>query len=117
MTTQPGSTDNAMRPSVGRRGFLQAGALMLGGAALGSLVNARGDVAAAAPLRRASAPATDQDPDELFRQGRFHQADQGYRRLLRDDPNNAHALARRGYIALLSNEFEVAETSNGEVGH
>jgi len=110
MTTQPGSTDNAMRPSVGRRGFLQAGALMLGGAALGSLVNARGDVAAAAPLRRASAPATDQDPDELFRQGRFHQADQGYRRLLREDPDNAHALARRGYIALLSNEFEVAET-------
>jgi hypothetical protein len=53
--------------------------------------------------------AEHQDPDELFRLGRFREADRGYRRLLRQDPDNAHASARRGYIALLANEFEAAE--------
>jgi Aspartyl protease len=95
---------------MGRRRFIQAGALTLGGAALAPLVNASGGVAGAVALSGASAAAKDQDPDELFQQGWFREADQGYRRLLRGDPNNAHALARRGYIALLSNEFEAAET-------
>jgi hypothetical protein len=94
---------------VGRRGFLQAGALAVGSAALAPLVNARGGVAAAAALHGAS-PANHQDPDELFQQGWFRKADRGYRRLLARDPDNPHALARRGYIALLSNEFDAAET-------
>src|SRR5262245_14731657 len=108
MTSKSGASHHGVRPSVERRRFLQVGALALGGAALAPLVNARGGVAAAAPLRGAPA-ANPQDPDELFRQGRFRRADRGYRRLLRRDPNNAHALARRGYIALLSNEFAAAE--------
>jgi hypothetical protein len=96
---------------MGRRRFLQAGALTLGGAALAPLVNSNGGVAGAVALSRGgSAAAKVQDPDELFRQGWFREADRGYRRLLVEDPNNAHALARRGYIALLSNEFEAAET-------
>jgi Aspartyl protease len=111
MTSKPGSIDDAARQGVGRRRFLTAGALTLGGAALAPLVNASGEgVAGAAALSGASAAAKHQDPDELFRQGWFREADRGYRRLLRGDPNNAHALARRGYIALLSNEFEAAET-------
>jgi Aspartyl protease len=110
MRSKPGSPDDAARQSVGRRRFLQAGALTLGGAALAPLVNASGGVADAVALSGASAAAKDQDPDELFRRGWFRKADRGYRRLLRGDPNNAHALARRGYIALLSNEFEAAET-------
>jgi transcriptional regulator with XRE-family HTH domain len=107
---QLGPTDDAARLSVGRRRFLQAGALTLGGVALAPLVNARGGVAGAVASSGASPAATDQDPNELFRQGWFQKADQGYRRLLRGDPDNAHALARRGYIALLSNKFEAAET-------
>src|SRR5262245_1685628 len=98
------------RQSMGRRRFLQAGALTFGGAALAPLVNGGEGVASAAALSGASAAATDQDPDALFRQGWFRKADRGYRRLLVRDPNNAHALARRGYIALLSNKFEAAET-------
>jgi predicted aspartyl protease len=49
------------------------------------------------------------DPDELFRTGRFAQADRGYAQILRTDPANAHATMRRGYIALLSNRFTEAE--------
>ncbi|MEV0195878.1 aspartyl protease family protein [Nonomuraea sp. NPDC050691] len=57
----------------------------------------------------ASAAAT-ATPDELFRDGRFAEAERGYRRLLRDDPKNARAAAQLGYIALLSNRFGPAET-------
>jgi Aspartyl protease len=110
MTSKPGSIDAAARQGVGRRRFLQLGGLTLGGAALAPLVNAVGGVAGAAALSGASSAAEDQDPDEPFQRGWFREADRGYRRLLRGDPNNAHALARRGYIALLSNEFEAAET-------
>jgi len=49
------------------------------------------------------------DPDQLFTAGRFTEADRGYARILRHDPANAHAAAQRGYIAVLSNEFERAE--------
>ncbi|GIG87368.1 retropepsin-like aspartic protease [Plantactinospora endophytica] len=53
------------------------------------------------------------DPDELFRAGRFAEADQGYAGILRTDPTNAHATARRGYIALLSNRFGESESFLG----
>lgn len=65
---------------------------------------------AAALSGHGSATARLRDPDELFRQGWFGKADRGYRRLLVGDPDNAHALGRRGYIALLSNDFIAAET-------
>jgi Aspartyl protease len=45
------------------------------------------------------------DPDELFEDGWFAQADRGYAAVLRKDPGDAHAWAQRGYIALLSNRF------------
>jgi predicted aspartyl protease len=54
-------------------------------------------------------PAATPDPDRLFLAGRFEAADRGYARVLESDPNNAHATARRGYIALLSNRFAAAE--------
>jgi hypothetical protein len=50
MTSKPGSTDDAARQGVGRRRFLQAGGLVLGGAALAPLVNASGGVADAMPF-------------------------------------------------------------------
>ncbi|MUN39365.1 aspartyl protease family protein [Actinomadura litoris] len=48
-------------------------------------------------------------PDELFKAGRFKEADRGYEQVLEGDPDNAHAYAQRGYIALLSNGFADAE--------
>ncbi|WP_242911409.1 retropepsin-like aspartic protease [Actinomadura terrae] len=51
------------------------------------------------------------NPDELFKAGRFQEADRGYEEVLERDPNNAHAHAQRGYIALLSNRFADAERS------
>ncbi|SEF32256.1 Aspartyl protease [Amycolatopsis pretoriensis] len=56
-----------------------------------------------------SALAASSDPDALFKTGRFAEADRDYAALLRTDPDDAHAVARRGYIALLSNEFTTAE--------
>lgn len=50
------------------------------------------------------------DPDRLFKYGRFKAAEREYRRQLRRDPDNAHAAAQIGYIALLSNRFGYAET-------
>jgi tetratricopeptide (TPR) repeat protein len=50
------------------------------------------------------------DPDQLFKAGRFAEADRAYEFILRTDPHNARALAQRGYIALLSNKFADAET-------
>src|SRR5262245_53203181 len=49
------------------------------------------------------------NPDELFTAGKFEAADRGYAHILRADPNNAHAAAQRGYIAVLSNDFARAE--------
>ncbi|MBT2227175.1 tetratricopeptide repeat protein [Nonomuraea sp. NEAU-A123] len=49
------------------------------------------------------------DPDQLFKEGKFAAAERGYRRVLREDPRNAHAYAQTGYIALLSNRFGDAE--------
>ncbi|WP_020391398.1 aspartyl protease family protein [Kribbella catacumbae] len=81
-----------------RRAFLQrAGMAAAAGAAL--------------PLLGSAPPAlaAPETPDQLFWQGRFADAEWGYRCLLRDDPGNAHAHARIGYIALLSNRFRTAE--------
>ncbi len=50
------------------------------------------------------------DPDELFKAGRFAEADRGYAEVLRTDPTNAIANAQRGYVALLSNRFSEAES-------
>ncbi|WP_283139578.1 aspartyl protease family protein [Rhizohabitans arisaemae] len=53
--------------------------------------------------------ASPPDPDQLFKNGKFAEAERGYRHLLRKNPQNAHAAARLGYIALLSNRFHAAE--------
>jgi hypothetical protein len=58
----------------------------------------------------ASASASPADPDQLFKDGRFDEAERGYRRQLRDDPQNARAAAQVGYLALLANRFGTAET-------
>ncbi|WP_433177522.1 tetratricopeptide repeat protein [Actinoallomurus sp. CA-150999] len=66
--------------------------------------------AAVAPLLSASADAAaETDPDALLKAGRFDEAARGYEAILRKDPNNAHAVRQRGYIALLSNRFADAE--------
>lgn len=49
------------------------------------------------------------DPDQLFLRGWFDAADRGYAQQLRQDPDNEHALAQRGYIALLSGRLGAAE--------
>jgi Aspartyl protease len=87
---------------------LQAGGAAFGAAALSPLVP-RSAGAFGASEQSDAAVAEHQDPDDLFRLGQFKEADRGYRRLLRQDPNNAHATGRRGYIALLSNDFDTAE--------
>ncbi|MEU7869968.1 aspartyl protease family protein [Dactylosporangium sp. NPDC049140] len=65
-----------------------------------------GGVAWAAPV---PAYAAGPGPDELFRAGRFDEADRGYAGVLRANPGDPHALGQRGYIALLSNRFAAAE--------
>src|SRR5262245_14103223 len=110
MPSRPESPDDVPRRGVGRRRFLQAGGLAVGAAGLASILSARGGSTAVAASGGGSAAAMVRDPDELFEQGWFRQADRGYRRLLVGDPDNAHALARRGYIALLSNEFDAARS-------
>ncbi|MFI6904657.1 aspartyl protease family protein [Nonomuraea sp. NPDC050394] len=67
-------------------------------------------VSTALPL---AAEADSRDPGELFKQGRFADAERGYRRQLREDPSAAHAHAQVGYIALLSNRFGTAEKHLG----
>ena len=82
----------------GRREFLRRGSLAVAaGAALPLL---------GSPVRAAAdAPA---DPDQLFQEGWFDAADRGYARQLVQDADNAHALAQRGDIAVLSNRFRDA---------
>lgn len=48
------------------------------------------------------------DADRLFASGQFVQADAAYERVLATDPDDAHALAQRGYVALLSNKLDEA---------
>ncbi|WP_188196727.1 retropepsin-like aspartic protease [Nonomuraea sp. SYSU D8015] len=78
-----------------RRALLRGAAMI---AAAGAVLPTTGIAAAAAT-----------DADELFKKGEFDEAARGYRRLLREDPENAHASAQLGYIALLSNRFAAAE--------
>jgi predicted aspartyl protease len=95
-------------PKVSRRKFLRTSGLTLGAATLFPLAGIGGGGLAVPSESLARGPIT--NPDELFRLGLFEKADRGYRWLLRKNPENAHAAARRGYIALLSNRFEDAET-------
>jgi predicted aspartyl protease len=88
---------------MGRRGFLRAAGVTAGAAAV--LGPAGADRAFAA---RAGGPAA-VGPDQLFQDGLFAAADEGYAAVLRKDPRDAHAWAQRGYIALLSNRFADTE--------
>jgi hypothetical protein len=93
---------------ISRGKFVRSSALTVGAAALFPLFGAgRGGIDGPSPSQAATRGL---DPDELFRLGLFEEADRGYRRLLRESPDNAHAVARRGYIALISNRFDDAET-------
>ncbi|MET7329077.1 tetratricopeptide repeat protein [Nonomuraea sp. NPDC005650] len=80
-----------------RRAFLRRTGLTVAAGALLPLLDSAPGAAAA------------DDPDQLFKQGRFAAAERGYRRRLREDPGDAHALAQVGYFALLSNRFGEAE--------
>ncbi|MEV0379476.1 aspartyl protease family protein [Nonomuraea sp. NPDC050643] len=83
---------------IDRRRFLRRAGLAVG-------------LGAALPLMEGAgrAMAATSDPDRLFEAGRFGPADRGYASLLRENPGDAHALAQRGRIALLSNDFGRAE--------
>lgn len=99
------------RSALDRREFLRRGGMVAAAGAapllLGSqLQGSAARAAMAVPTR----PAPLDDPDQLFAQGLFEAADRGYARQLRRDPDDAHALSQRGYIALLSNRFGAAET-------
>ncbi|WP_207936447.1 aspartyl protease family protein [Actinomadura sp. KC216] len=86
-----------------RRKFLQRAGLA---AAVGATLPLLGTGGASA---LAAVPSSAGDPDKLFKDGHFKRAEQGYRRLLTKDADNAHAAAQIGYIALLSNRFADAE--------
>jgi predicted aspartyl protease len=90
-----------------RRAFLRTTAAAFSAAAFLPLLKCRSEALATAS---AVSPSTSVgDPDQLFRSGRFAEADWGYKRALAGDPKNVHALARRGLIALLYNKFANAE--------
>jgi hypothetical protein len=61
------------------------------------------------PLLGSATANASTDPDQLFKAGRFAEADRGYDLILHRDPDNARAAAQRGYIALLCNNFQNAE--------
>ncbi|MFI0485328.1 aspartyl protease family protein [Actinomadura sp. 9N215] len=82
--------------TINRRTFLARTCLTAGAATL------------VLPDGSAAAFSSPGGPDRLFKAGRFAQADHAYARLLRENPADAHALAQRGRIALLSNRFEQA---------
>jgi len=89
---------------IARREFLKASSMVvLGGTMLGSSVSAV--LAACGSTSTASKTSSDQ----LFREGRFAEADRGYEEALTRDPKDAHALIQRGYIALLSNRLAQAQ--------
>ena len=87
-----------------RREFLRASSrAVLGATMLGSTASTV--LAACGSTSSASITSSDQ----LFREGRFPEADGGYEQVLTRDPKNAHALIQRGYIALLSNRLAQAQ--------
>jgi len=91
--------------TIDRREFLCRGGMA---AAAGVALPLLGSQLQESPARAGTASAA--DPDQLFAAGWFDAADCGYAHELRQDPDDAHALAQRGYIALLSNRFGEAET-------
>jgi hypothetical protein len=99
--THIGKHQHSGENTIGRRRVLRHAGVAVGAAAVLPLMDGAGRAVAAA--------ASDSDPDQLFEAGRFRVADRGYESLLRKDPDNAHALAQRGRIALLSNDFRGAE--------
>jgi hypothetical protein len=90
--------------TIDRREFLRRGGMAAAGVALPLL----GSQLQGSPARAETASAA--DPDQLFAAGWFDAADRGYAHELRHAPDDAHALAQRGYIALLSNRFGEADT-------
>jgi hypothetical protein len=87
--------------NVGRREFLRrAGLAAAAGAALPAL--------GAGPNGAAASVTSELDAGQLFKAGNFDQADRAYARRLRANPDDAHAMAQRGYIALLANRFGAA---------
>jgi hypothetical protein len=97
--------------SVDRRGFLRRTGMAVGAAAIVPVLDGCAPASRAAVAHGTAAVAHEAgaDPDTLFRSGDFRGAERGYRARLRRDPGDAHAAARLGYIALLSNRFGVAE--------
>lgn len=87
------------RHDIDRRGFLRKAGVVGAASAMVPLLGS---------IPRTAVATTD-DPDQLFKDGRFGAAERGYRRMLRDHPRDAHARAQLGYIALLSNRFGDAE--------
>ncbi|GGU08724.1 aspartyl protease family protein [Actinomadura citrea] len=90
-------TETGLR-SLDRRAFLRAATLTVA-------------ASMAAPFWKSTptAAATANDPDLLFKGGSLAAAERGYRRALRSNTGDSHALAQIGYIALLSNRFTDAE--------
>ncbi|WP_329086585.1 aspartyl protease family protein [Actinomadura citrea] len=89
--------------AVGRRAFLRKAGVTTAAGALLPLAGAAGRATASA------GGAAGVEPDQLFKAGRFDAADRAYAALLRKNPVNARALAGRGRIALLANDFRHAE--------
>lgn len=90
----------------GRRTLLRRGGMAVAAGAALPLLSPALQAASA----HAFAASASSDPDQLFQAGWFTAADRGYARQLTQDPGDAHALAQRGYIALLSNRLVAAET-------
>ncbi|HEX6527569.1 MAG TPA: aspartyl protease family protein [Streptosporangiaceae bacterium] len=89
--------------AIERRELLRLGGMAAALPLLGSAMQA-------SPAQAATAAAVPSaDPDQLFRQGWFAAADRGYAQELRQNAANEHALAQRGYIALLSGRLSAAE--------
>ncbi|MGW2311302.1 aspartyl protease family protein [Actinomadura luteofluorescens] len=81
-----------------RRSLLRGAAVVAGAAASAPLLGGTG-----------AARADDADADALFKAGEFEQAGRAYEEILRKDPSNVHAARQRGHVALLVNQFPVAE--------
>jgi predicted aspartyl protease len=122
------TTNDHVRTGLDRRRFLLKAGLAAGAGALPLLGAAdtvhaspprtpgHGTAGTSTPEHRPPAPRTPfppadstADPDQLFTSGQFAAAARGYSRLLRADPDNAHAAAQSGYIHLLSDRLERAE--------
>lgn len=96
-------------PVPDRRAFLAATGLAAVAGAAFSPTSASAETSA----KGRAASASVEEPDRLFKEGRFTAAERGYRRVLRQNPREARAAAQVGYIALLSNRFRTAESFLG----